>query len=111
MKNGFSLVLFIIVIHLHLSKATTAWKVVNGNHNGGCGGGDCLINMDLESEFSFGSHVARMLYDVSQSVTGRTGNNNGASVNCPQSQGYRNCLPSQNGGGPRQRCGDYTRTC
>ncbi|XP_027359143.1 uncharacterized protein LOC113867845 [Abrus precatorius] len=111
MKKGLSLVLLIILIHLHLSKATT-WKMVNGNSKGCVGGTeDCLVDIDLESEFSFGSHVARMLYDVSQSTTGRTGNRNGASVNCPQTQNYRSCLPSPNGGGPRQRCGDYTRTC
>ena len=52
-----------------------------------------------------------MLYDVSQSVSGQTGNSNNAAVNCPESNGYRSCLPSQNGGGPNQNCGDYTRTC
>ncbi|XP_061366521.1 uncharacterized protein LOC133309735 [Gastrolobium bilobum] len=115
MKKGLSLAFLVMLIHLHLSGATTSWKVVNGNHHKGCVGGaaveDCLIGKDLESEFSLGSHTARMLYDFSQSVTGRSGNSNGGSVNCPQSRGYRSCLPSQNGGGPRQQCGDYTRTC
>ncbi|KAK7271845.1 hypothetical protein RJT34_28079 [Clitoria ternatea] len=100
MKKGLWIAIFMILIHLHLSKATTTW---NNNDN--------LVGTDLESEFFFVSHGARMLYDVSQSLTGKTGNSNGAAVNCPQSQGYRSCLPSQNGSGPRQRCGDYTRTC
>ncbi|KAL2335427.1 hypothetical protein Fmac_016640 [Flemingia macrophylla] len=84
--------------------------VVNGHKN--CMTEDCLIgNNDLDSEFSFGSHVARMLYDVSQSVSGKTGNQNNQAVNCGQSSNYRSCLPSQNGGGPNSRCGDYNRIC
>ncbi|KAK7381234.1 hypothetical protein VNO78_33765 [Psophocarpus tetragonolobus] len=100
MKKGLSFVLVILLIHFHASIAAT-WKEVNDN----------LVTYDLESEFSFGSHVARMLYDVSQSVSGKTGNSNNQAVNCPQSNNYRSCLPSQNGGGPNQRCGDYTRNC
>jgi len=57
------------------------------------------------------SHAARMLLDLSQTQTGRTGNNNGAAVKCPVLQGYRTCLPSQNGGGPNNRCGTYNRVC
>ncbi|RDX68995.1 hypothetical protein CR513_51951, partial [Mucuna pruriens] len=76
-------------------------RVINGNK---CGTEDCLIGKDLESEFSFGSHVARMLYQVGNSVTGQTGNNNNAAVKCPQSQSYRSCLPSKNGGDPNKRC-------
>ncbi|RZB46261.1 hypothetical protein D0Y65_050329 [Glycine soja] len=101
MNKGLSFVLLILLIHYN--------NVVNAN-NKNCVTEDCLIgNNDLESEFYFGSHVARMLYDVSQSVSGQTGNSNNKAVNCPQSNGYRTCLPSKNGGGPNQSCGDYTR--
>ncbi|KAG4911741.1 hypothetical protein JHK87_052255 [Glycine soja] len=103
MNKGLSFVLLILLIHYN--------NVVNAN-NKNCVTEDCLIgNNDLESEFYFGSHVARMLYDVSQSVSGQTGNSNNKAVNCPQSNGYRTCLPSKNGGGPNQSCGDYTRVC
>ncbi|KAG4914696.1 hypothetical protein JHK87_052253 [Glycine soja] len=88
MKKGLLIVLLIIQIHYNV--------VVNGN--------------ELESEFSFDSHVARMLYDVSLSVSGKTGNRYNKAVRCPQSKGYRSCLPSRNGRrGPRQRCADFTR--
>nr|ACU15723.1 unknown [Glycine max] len=103
MKKGLSFVLLLILVIIH-------YKVANANNNN-CVTEDCLIGHSLESEFSFGSHVARMLYDVSQSVSGQTGNSNNAAVNCPESNGYRSCLSSQNGGGPNQNCGDYTRTC
>ena len=104
MKKGFSLVLLILLIQYN--------NVVNANNNKNCVTEDCLIgNKDLESEFYFGSHVARMLYDVSQSVSGKTGNKNNKAVNCPNKQGYRSCVPSKNGGGPKQSCGDYTRVC
>ncbi|KAK7371529.1 hypothetical protein VNO78_36408 [Psophocarpus tetragonolobus] len=99
MKKGLSFVLLILLIH---------YNVVKGKN---CDTEDCLIGYDLDSEFSFGSHVARMLYDVSQSVSGKTGNSNNQAVNCPQSNNYRSCLPSQNGGGPNQNCGQYTRNC
>ncbi|TKY50170.1 hypothetical protein E2542_SST27626 [Spatholobus suberectus] len=99
MKKGLSFALLIILIHYEVAKGAN------------CVTEDCLIGNDLESEFSFGSHVARMLYDVSQSVTGKTGNGNNQAVNCPQSRGYRSCLPSQNGGGPNNRCNDYNRIC
>lgn len=105
MKKGLTLAFLIIVIHLHLIKATSSWDLK------GCNSEDCLIGYDLESEFSMSSHAARMLYDVSQSQTGRTGNSNGAAVNCQQKKGYRSCLPSANGSGSRQRCGDYNRAC
>ncbi|MED6180121.1 hypothetical protein PIB30_007278 [Stylosanthes scabra] len=102
MKNkGLTLALILMIIFLCSSSSYGSY----------CGGGDCLIGSDLESEFSLSSHAARMLYDVSQSQTGRSSNRNGPSVNCPQNRGYRSCLPSQNGGGPRQNCGDYTRGC
>ncbi|KAJ1382327.1 hypothetical protein SESBI_44331 [Sesbania bispinosa] len=101
MKKGLSLALLIILIHLHLSKAIVK----------DCTSEDCLIGYDMESEFSLSSHAARMLYDVSRSNTGRTGNRNGAAVNCGQSRSSRSCLPSRNGGGRRQKCGDYTRVC
>ncbi|MED6137336.1 hypothetical protein PIB30_064067 [Stylosanthes scabra] len=103
MKNkGFSLALILMIIFLCSSSSYGSY----------CGSGvDCLIGSDLESEFSLSSHAARMLYDVSQSQTGKTSNRNGPSVNCPKKRGYRSCLPSQNGGGPRQNCGDYTRVC
>ncbi|RHN50232.1 hypothetical protein MtrunA17_Chr6g0455241 [Medicago truncatula] len=103
---GVSLLLLVILIRLlHLSK-TTSLKIK------GCTSEDCLINNDLESEeFSMSSHAARMLLDLSQTQTGRTGNNNGAAVKCPIKKGYRTCLPSQNGGGPNNRCGTYNRVC
>jgi len=65
----------------------------------------------LESEFSFGSHAARMLYDVSKSKSGKTGNQNNQAVDCPQTAPYRSCLPSKNGGGPNKNCAEYTRNC
>ncbi|CAJ1947148.1 unnamed protein product [Sphenostylis stenocarpa] len=99
MKNkGLYFMLVIIVINFHLSMATP-WKEIDS------------ISNDLESEFSFSSHVARMLYDVSQSLVGQTGNSDNQAVDCPQTDGYRSCLPSQNGGGPNKNCGDYTRDC
>ncbi|KAL1291625.1 hypothetical protein HN51_060163 [Arachis hypogaea] len=103
MKNkGFSLALVFMIIFLCSSSSY-------GNY---CeGGDDCLIGADLESEFSMSSHAARMLYDVSQSTTGKTSNRNGPSVDCPRKQGYRTCLPSRNGRGSNQNCGDYTRVC
>lgn len=90
MKKGLLIVLLIIQIHYNV--------VVNGN--------------ELESEFSFDSHVARMLYDVSVSVCGKTGNSYNKAVRCPQTLNYRSCLPSRNGRrGPRQCCGDFSRIC
>lgn len=103
-KGTLSLLFFILLIQLHLNK-TTSLKI------GGCNSEDCLINDDLESEFLLNSHVARMLLDQSQTQTGRTANNNGAAVKCPINTGYRSCLPSQNGGGPNNRCGTYNRVC
>ncbi|XP_022640515.1 uncharacterized protein LOC111242278 [Vigna radiata var. radiata] len=99
MKKGFSLVLLILLIHHNLLNADN------------CVTEDCLIANDFESEFSFPSHAARMLYDVSQSVSGKTGNGNNKAVNCPQKQGYRSCIPSKNGGGPNKNCAEYTRYC
>jgi len=105
MNKGVSLLFLILLIQLHLSK-TTSLKIK------GCTSEDCLINNDLESEeFSMSSHAARMLLDLSQTQTGRSGNNNGAAVNCPIIHAYRTCLPSQNGGGPNNRCGIYNRVC
>ncbi|KAK7370177.1 hypothetical protein VNO78_38026 [Psophocarpus tetragonolobus] len=94
MKKGLLFVLLITLIH---------YNVVNGNHN------NVVIGNEFESEFSFGSHVARMLYDVSLSVCGKTGNQFNHAVLCPERFSYRSCLPDPNGGGPRQRCGDYSR--
>ncbi|ESW23337.1 hypothetical protein PHAVU_004G038300 [Phaseolus vulgaris] len=96
MKKGLSLVLVMIVIH--------SYYVVNAKYEG-------FIGNNLESEFSFDSHVSRMLYDVSLSVCGKTGNRNNKAVFCPELLGYRSCLPDANGGGPIQRCDDYTRGC
>ncbi|OIW12337.1 hypothetical protein TanjilG_32453 [Lupinus angustifolius] len=105
MKKIFFLLLLIILIHLHLTKAIPM-KI--NNNNKGCGE-ECMINMD--EEFSLSSHAgARMLNDLSTSIVGKSGNSNGASINCPQSTGYRSCTPSKNGG-PTQQCGTYTRTC
>ena len=105
MNKGVSLLFLILLIQLHLSK-TTSLKIK------GCTSEDCLINNDLESEeYSMSSHAARMLLDLSQTQTGRTSNNNGAAVKCPIVQGYRTCLPSQNCGGPNNRCGTYNRVC
>ncbi|RDX89349.1 hypothetical protein CR513_28924, partial [Mucuna pruriens] len=92
MKKGVLFAVLILLIH---------YKVVNGNK---CATEDCLIGNHLESEFSFASHVARMLYDVGNSQTGQTGNSNNAAVKCPQSGSYRSCLPSQNGGGSNSNC-------
>jgi len=52
-----------------------------------------------------------MLYDVSLSVCGKTGNSNNKAVFCPELFSYRSCLPEPNGGGPRRFCADYTRGC
>ncbi|XP_020235738.1 uncharacterized protein LOC109815425 [Cajanus cajan] len=108
MKKGL-LLAFLVLVMIH-----DKLMMVNANSNK-CVTEDCLIGnhmeMEMESEFWFGSHVARMLYDVSQSVNGQTGNRNNKAVNCPTSQNYRGCLPSQNGGGPNNRCGDYNRVC
>ncbi|CAK8533401.1 unnamed protein product [Lathyrus sativus] len=103
-KGTLSLLFLILLIQLHLSK-TISLKI------GGCSSEDCLINDDLESEFLMSSHVARMLLDQSQTQTGRTANNNGAAVKCGTIKAYRTCLPSQNGGGPNNRCGTYNRVC
>ncbi|CAL5186039.1 unnamed protein product [Lathyrus oleraceus] len=103
-KGTLSLLFLILLIQLHLSK-TTSLKI------GGCTSEDCLINNDLESEFLMSSHVARMLLNQGQTQTGKTANNNGAAVNCPIVKGYRTCLPSQNGGGPNNRCGTFNRVC
>nr|KYP46656.1 hypothetical protein KK1_031753 [Cajanus cajan] len=94
MKKGLSFVLLIILIHYYLI----------GTEN-------CLIGNDLESEFSFGSHVDNILYDVSQSGIGNIANRNKIAVNCPSGASYRSCLPSKNGGGPNNRCGYYNRDC
>ncbi|XP_054787269.1 uncharacterized protein LOC129293367 [Prosopis cineraria] len=77
------------------------------------GSADCLIGNEVgdDAEFLMNSHVARMLLDASKLVTARTPNSNQASVDCPMKQGYRTCLPSANGGAPKQKCGDYTRNC
>ncbi|KAK8470024.1 hypothetical protein PHAVU_004G038501 [Phaseolus vulgaris] len=53
MMKGLSLVLLILLIHHNLVNATN------------CLTEDCLIGNALETEFSFGSHTSRMLYDVS----------------------------------------------
>ncbi|XP_028758735.1 uncharacterized protein LOC114717708 [Neltuma alba] len=114
MKKTLSLIfimLMVLLVHADLSRATSG----NLNHSftAECGSGDCLIGdeVDVVAEFQMNSHAARMLYDVSRSITGRTPNREQASVDCPQTQGYRTCLPTANGGAPRQKCGDYTRNC
>ncbi|KAF7822390.1 uncharacterized protein G2W53_027845 [Senna tora] len=101
----------ILLLQADLSIATSG--MLNGNSTAACGGSvDCLIGEEWEAaEFPMNSHIARMLYNIRQSTTGRTGNPNQASVNCPQTKGYRSCLPSKNGGPPKQSCGDYTRNC
>ncbi|ESW23338.1 hypothetical protein PHAVU_004G038400 [Phaseolus vulgaris] len=99
MMKGLSLVLLILLIHHNLVNATN------------CLTEDCLIGNDLESEFLFVSHTSRMLYDVSQSQSGKTGNKNNKAVDCPIIKGYRSCVPSKNGGGPNKNCADYTRNC
>ncbi|XP_028755934.1 uncharacterized protein LOC114715301 [Neltuma alba] len=106
-----TMMMMIILVQADLSRANS--EKVNGSFTTACGGSHCVIgdDFDLEVEFPVESRVARMLYDIRQSTTSRTGNRNQASVNCPQNQGYRSCLPPSNGGAPRQRCGDYTRTC
>jgi hypothetical protein len=104
MKKCVSLLFLILLIQLHLHK-TTSLKVND------CVSEDCLINNDFDSEFSMSSHAARMLLDLSQTQTGRTGNENGAAVKCTILKGYRSCLPSKNGGGPNNRCGTYNRVC
>ncbi|KAG4958669.1 hypothetical protein JHK87_035302 [Glycine soja] len=96
--KGLLIVLLFILIHYKV--------VVNGNYN------NVVIGNELETEFSFGSHVARMLYDLSVSVCGKTGNSYNKAVRCPQTLNYRSCLPSRNGRrGPRQCCGDFSRIC
>ncbi|QCD92727.1 hypothetical protein DEO72_LG5g797 [Vigna unguiculata] len=95
--KGLSMVLVMILIH--------SYYVVNAKYEGFIG------NNNSESEFSFDSHVNRMLYDVSLSVCGKTGNNNNKAVFCPELFSYRSCLPEPNGGGPRRFCADYTRGC
>ncbi|XP_028773769.1 uncharacterized protein LOC114730824 [Neltuma alba] len=114
MKKTLSLIflmLMILQVHADLSRATSG----NLNHSftAECGSGDCLIGGEVDevAEFQMNSHAARMLYDVRRSLTGRTPNRDQASVDCPQKQGYRTCLPSANGGPPKQKCGDYTRNC
>ncbi|CAJ1947142.1 unnamed protein product [Sphenostylis stenocarpa] len=96
MQKGLYLVLVMILIH--------SYDVVNANFEG-------FIGNNMEPEFSFDSHVTRMLYDVSLSVCGKTGNSNNKAILCPELLSYRSCLPDPNGGGPRQRCADYTRGC
>lgn len=105
MKKGIFLLFLIVLFQFNLSKSSSL-KVK------GCTSEDCLINNDFDSEeFSFSSHVARMLYEGSQSQTGKTANNNAASVKCPTNQGYRSCLPTATGGTPNYRCATYTRGC
>ncbi|KAG4926545.1 hypothetical protein JHK85_053031 [Glycine max] len=82
---SFELLLILVIIHN---------KVINANNNNNCVTKDYLTGDDFESEFLFGSHVARMLYDVSKFVFGQTGNSNNAVVNCPQSNGYFVPIPS-----------------
>lgn len=111
-KRSFSLVLpliSLIILLLHVdvivaipwkTNATVGAHLVHTRH------------WEDEEEFSFSSHFGRVLYDVSQSVSGKTGNKGQpATPNCPKVQNYRSCLPNPNGGGPRKRCADYTRTC
>ncbi|KAE9612611.1 hypothetical protein Lalb_Chr06g0174901 [Lupinus albus] len=103
MKNTLFLPLLMILILLHLSNAIPM-KI----NKKGCGE-ECIIN--INEEFSLSSHAgARILYDLSTSINGKTANSNGASINCPQSTGYRSCTPSKNEG-PTQKCGTYTRIC
>ncbi|KAL2335428.1 hypothetical protein Fmac_016641 [Flemingia macrophylla] len=100
MKKGLSFVLLIILIHYY--------KVVKGN----CGTKNLIIgDDDSESEFSFGSYVPIMLYDISKSGIGYTANRNNAAVQCPSGTAYSSCLPSANEGGPNNRCGVYNRLC
>ncbi|KAK4280305.1 hypothetical protein QN277_011944 [Acacia crassicarpa] len=111
MKKTLSLIFFIwmiLQVHADLSRASSG--NLNDSFTAECGSADCLIGDEVD-EFQMNSHVARMLFDVSNSITGRTPNRNQASVNCPQKQGYRTCLPSANGGAPKQKCGDYNRNC
>lgn len=108
-----TMMIMISLVQADLSVATSSEKV-NISFNVVCGGaGDCVIggDFDTEAEFPVETRVARMLYDLSQSTTLKTGNKNQASVNCPQSQGYRSCLPSSNGGSTRQQCNDFNRGC
>lgn len=115
MKKTLSLVFFmlwmILQVHTDLSIATS--DNINNTITGACTSGDCLIGDEIGDveEFQMNSHEGRLLFDVSNSITGRTPNRNQASVNCPQKQGYRTCLPPANGGPPRQKCGDYSRNC
>ncbi|KAI9112985.1 hypothetical protein K1719_016099 [Acacia pycnantha] len=111
MKKTLSLIFFIwmiLQVHADLSRATSG--NLNDSFTAACGSADCLIGDEVD-EFQMNSHVARMLFDVTKSATGKTPNMNQASVNCPQKQGYRTCLPSANGGAPKQKCDDYTRIC
>ncbi|KAI9112962.1 hypothetical protein K1719_016076 [Acacia pycnantha] len=105
------IMIIIVLVQADLSGATS--EKVNGSFTTVCSGGDCVIGseFDLEAQFPVESRVVRMLYDIRRSTTSRTGNQNQASVNCPQDQGYRSCLPSSNGGARIQRCSDFTRNC
>lgn len=110
-KGSFSSVLLVasLILLLHVDVIIAMqWKKANATLE------DHLVHniWEEEQEFSLSSHFGRVLYDVSQSVTGKTGNKGQPSVpNCPRVQNYRSCLPNPNGGGPRKRCADYTRTC
>ena len=107
-----TMMIMILLVHADMSVAIS--EKVNGSFNGVCGGGvDCIIgsNFDLEAEFPMESRVARMLFDIGQSITSRYGNQNQASVSCPQTQSYRSCLPPPNGGAPIQQCNDFNRAC
>lgn len=101
---GFLAISLIVLFHIDVSIATP-WKSETTNTT--------MLNLNMwdEQEFSLDSHFGRILYDVSQSVTGKTSNRGQPASNCPRVQNYRSCLPNPNGGGPRQRCGDYTRRC
>ncbi|CAL5186040.1 unnamed protein product [Lathyrus oleraceus] len=100
-KGSLSLLFLILLTQLHLNK-TTSLKVK------GCASEDCFFNNNLKSEeFSMNSHAARVLLNLSQTQNGGPG----PAVICPNVQGYRTCLPSQNGGGPNNRCGTYNRVC
>ncbi|KAF7822385.1 uncharacterized protein G2W53_027840 [Senna tora] len=66
---------------------------------------------DLEAEFPMNSHIARMLYDIKSSTTGKTGNQNQASVSGCSGTNYRSCIPASNGGSSKTCRSDYDRTC
>lgn len=107
---AFLMMSLIIVFHIDVSRAIP-WKA-NATYKG-CDATieDCLIpNHWEEAEFSLNSHVGRMLFDVSQTVSGNYAKNGQPAIDCQHNRNYRSCLPSPNGGGPRQRCGDYTRS-